>query len=256
MSPLASHSPELTTTSADGWTLHVADEIDSTNNAARHLPAWHALRARLQTAGRGRTGRAWVSDDGGLWISAVLPCPGDRAPWSILPLAAGWAIIQALQEFGARDLRLRWPNDIMVGARKLAGILVERYHSDTAVIGLGLNVFNQPATADATLAGQTVQLADLAPGAYTLDDVASLVLRSIRTAHALVRDGRFSSIADSLNAAWSHPRPVEITLTQRAEPFTGTFHGIDAAGRLRLTSERHGSDCYDAAQVSLLRELA
>lgn len=235
--------------------MHVAGEIDSTNAAARQLPAWHAIRARIQTDGRGRTGRHWVSDEGGLWISAVLPCPGERAKWSILPLAAGWAIIQALDGLGAHGLRLRWPNDIMVGTRKLAGLLVERYQPDTATIGLGINVFNEPEAANESLAGQTARLSDLAPGAYTLDDVARLVLRSIGHAHARVREDRFREIADALNAHWSRPRAVEVTLTHRGQTFAGTFHGIDELGRLRLSTERLGSQCYDAAQISLLREL-
>lgn len=255
MSTQASIPAELPSFSAEGWTVHVAGELDSTNTIARQLPAWSAVRARIQTGGRGRTGRHWVSDEGGLWLSAVLPCPGNRSKWSILPLAAGWAIIGALHELGARALRLRWPNDIMSGPRKLAGLLVERYNPETAVVGLGINVFNTPESADTGLAGATARLADLAPGSYTLDDVARLILRSIGHAHALIRDDRFREIADALNLHWARPREVSVTLTARGETFTGTFHGIDEHGRLRLTTERCGCRCYDAAQIALLREI-
>lgn len=255
MSTSVSLPPGLTTTLTEGWTVHLANALDSTNSVARHLPAWNAVRARQQTAGRGRTGRAWVSDEGGLWISAVLPCPGDRAKWAILPLAAGWAIIGALEELGAGGLRLRWPNDIMAGPRKLAGLLVERYQPDTAVVGLGINVFNSPESTDASLAGATVRLADLVTAPCTLDDAARLVLRSIGHAHALIRDGRFREIAAALNAHWSRPRAVSVTLTERGQSFTGTFHGIDEVGRLQLITDRFGSRSYDAAQISLLREL-
>lgn len=240
---------------SEGWTVHLLGEIGSTNSAARSLPAWHALRARIQTDGRGRTGRPWTSDDGGLWLSAVLPCPGTRPKWAILPLAAGWAIVGALRELGARDLRLRWPNDIMAGPRKLAGLLVERYHTDTAVIGIGINVFNSPESADPALGGVTARLADLVSGGYTLDDVARLVLRSIGRAHALIHDDRFREIADDLNLQWAKPREVAVTLTERNQKFTGSFHGIDENGRLRVTTERFGCRAYDAAQIALLREL-
>lgn len=240
---------------SDGWTLRVVNEIDSTNTGARTLAAWQALRAGIQTGGRGRTGRPWTSDPGGLWISAVLPCPGERSQWAILPLAVGWASINTLQELGARDLRLRWPNDIMVGRRKLAGLLVERYQPDSAVVGIGINVFNVPESADPALAGITARLADLVPGGYTLDDIARLVLRSIGHAHALIRDGRFAEIAHELNRHWSRPRSVAVTLTGSDQPLTGTFSGIDAQGRLRLTTTNFGSSYYDAAQISLLREL-
>lgn len=234
----------------------IADEVDSTNAVARTLPAWHAVRARRQTGGRGRTGRHWVSDEGGLWISAVLPCPGSRSRWAILPLAVGWAVIGAMHELGAHHLRLRWPNDIMSGPRKLAGLLVERFHPDTAVVGIGINVFNSPESASDALAGVTARLADLVPGSYTLDDVARIVLRSTGHAHALIRDDRFREIADALNAQWSlRPRQVAVTLSGRGETFTGTFHGIDQSGRLRVTTDRFGSRAYEPAQIDLLREV-
>jgi BirA family biotin operon repressor/biotin-[acetyl-CoA-carboxylase] ligase len=239
----------------DGWTLHVIEQVGSTNTAARTLSAWHALRANTQTEGRGRTGRPWTSDQGGLWISAVLPCPGERSRWAILPLAAGWAIIAALRELGARDLRLRWPNDIMVGSRKLAGLLVERYHADSAVIGIGVNVFNAPESASPDLSGITARLADLVPGGYTLDDITVLVLRCIREAHGLIRDNRFAEIARDLNRHWAKPRRVAVTLTGSDQPLSGTFSGIDPSGRLHLTTADFGGCYYDAAQISLLREL-
>lgn len=240
---------------SEGWTIHTASEIGSTNSAAAHLPAWHAVRARVQTDGRGRSARSWVSDEGGLWLSAVVPCPGGRAKWAILPLAAGWAIMGALKELGARDLRLRWPNDIMAGRRKLAGLLVERFNGSTAVVGIGLNVFNCPEEIEPALVGATARLADLAPGAYTLEDIARLVLRSIGRAQALIRDDSFRQIADELNVHWTEPRLVAVTLTGRGHTFAGLFHGIDEQGRLLLATDRAGRCAYDAAQVALLREL-
>lgn len=255
MTPVAASFVESSLASCEGWTVHVAHEIGSTNSAAARLPAWHAVRARLQTDGRGRTGRAWISDEGGLWLSAVLPCPGNRARWSILPLAAGWAIVAALKELGAPGLRLRWPNDIMVGRRKLAGLLVERYNADTAVVGVGMNVHNLPEEAEPALAGATARLADLVPGGYTLDDLARLLLRSIGRAHAMIRNDEFRLIADELNVQWSQPRLVSLTLTGRSHTFTGLFTGVDHAGRLLVSTERFGTRAYDASQVALLREL-
>jgi birA, biotin-[acetyl-CoA-carboxylase] ligase region len=252
---LATASTETSIFRHEGWTLHTTHEIGSTNSAAAKLPAWHAVRADLQTDGRGRTGRRWVSDEGGLWLSAVVPCPGQRSRWAILPLAAGWAIIGALRDLGATDLRLRWPNDIMHGRRKLAGLLVERYTADTAVIGIGLNVFNYPALEEPALEDVTTRLSDLIPGAYTLDDLTRIILRSIRRTHAMIREEGFRHVADQLNLHWSEPRLVSITLNQRADTFAGLFHGIDSSGRLRITTERYGRCTYDASQVSLLREL-
>jgi BirA family biotin operon repressor/biotin-[acetyl-CoA-carboxylase] ligase len=238
----------------DGWSLHTAKELCSTNSAAARLPAWHAVRADTQTNGRGRTGRSWISDQGGLWLSAVLPCPNTSAQWSLLPLAAGWAIMGALKDLEAAGLRLRWPNDIMAGRRKLAGLLVERYAPDTAVIGIGLNVLNSPESFDSSLASTTTRLADLVPSVCELDDLTHLVLRSIRRAHTLVLQGKFRVIADDLNTQWSIPRLVAISLNGHAHPFTGLFTGIDNEGRLQVTTD-YARTCYEPSQVALLREL-
>ena len=240
----------------EGWRLHEFEEIGSTNTRAGSLPAWSAIRADIQTGGRGRTvDRKWVSDRGGLWLSAVLPCPGARAKWEILPLAAGWAIIGALREAGMPDLRLRWPNDLMLGQRKLAGLLVERYRNDTAVVGVGLNVLNHPEFEDPALEGKTACLADLMPEPCTVEGTTRLVLRALRRMHGLLLDDGFRTISDDLNYSWGQPRRVEVTLTGRAHTFEGLFQGIDQQGRLRLATAREGSRTYDASQVALLREL-
>lgn len=230
--------------------------LDSTNTRAGTAPAWTAVRAATQSAGRGRTrGRRWISDAGGLWLSAVVPCPGPRADWEILPLAAGWALLGVLRELGVADVRLRWPNDLMAGRRKLAGLLVERYTADTAVIGIGLNVFNQPERADPSVADLTARLADLSPGVGSLDEITALILRALRRMHEVLLRRGFADIAAELNVAWSKPRRVALTLQGHASPFDGHFQGIDAQGRLRVTTEAAGPCAYDATQVALLREL-
>lgn len=238
------------------WRLSVLPETASTNIIAARLPAWHAVRATVQTDGRGRTGRHWVSDTGGLWLSAVLPCPGPREPWATLPLAAGWAIISALSSLGARELRLRWPNDIMAGNRKLAGLLVERHNADTAVVGIGLNVFNEPETAEPALRNATLRLADIVPlGNRSIDDIAMLVLRSLAEAHErLARDG-FAPIATDLNHAWTEPRLVALTLAGSTAAVIGLFLGIDSHGHLRLRARDGHIHTYDSHRVALLREL-
>ena len=240
----------------NGWMLDVVPSTTSTNALAARLPAWHAVRADTQTAGRGRTGRHWVSDRGGLWLSSVLPCPGPRATWELLPLAAGWALIAALAELGAENLRLRWPNDILCGPRKLAGLLVERHTADTAVVGIGLNVFNHPETAAAELAGATTRLADLAPvGNHSLDDIAGVVLRALAVAHGALASGDFPLVAEELNRSWREPRQVALTLADEARPATGVFLGIDTQGHLRLRREDGTVQTYDSHRVALLREI-
>jgi BirA family biotin operon repressor/biotin-[acetyl-CoA-carboxylase] ligase len=132
-----------------GRTVHFFEELDSTNDRARELAedgaaAGELVVAELQRHGRGRRGRTWHSAPGeNLTFSLVLR-PGlalSRAPE--LTLAAGVALCEVLRE-GAFDARLKWPNDVWIGERKVGGILTEtagdqgglRY----AVMGIGLNV--------------------------------------------------------------------------------------------------------------------
>ena len=145
---------------SDGWAVHEVPVTASTNLAAATLPVWEAMRADRQTAGRGRFQRGWVSDEGGLWLSAVVPAGADAAA---LPLAVGLAVCDSLRSLGLKRFRVRWPNDILVDDRKLAGLLVERFHPVAAVAGIGINVLNHPENCDPELKNQTVRLADLIP---------------------------------------------------------------------------------------------
>ena len=87
------------------------------------------------------------ADSVGVYVTLVgvynLPLdPGVKRHWGVLPLVAGAAVIEALKDFHIQGLRLRWPNDVLVGRAKLAGILVERPSANMASIGIGVNMFN------------------------------------------------------------------------------------------------------------------
>lgn len=240
----------------DGWQLHEFATLPSTNPIAGALPPWHAVRADVQTGGRGRTGRVWVSDAGGLWLSAVLPAPGPRKKWSILPLGAGWAVIEALRGLGIEGLRLRWPNDILHGRRKLAGLLVEQYQPETVVVGVGINISNRPDTLESALAGHIVGVTELAARPVTLDEIARLTLGAFRRLQTLVEQDRFAEIVEDINFRWGDPRRVHLTLNNRPEPLAGTFRGVDPEGRLSFTDDEGNSLVLEASQVALLREIA
>ena len=119
---------------------------DSTNSRARELaeagaPGGTVVTAGEQTAGRGRQGRSWTAPAGGALLYSAIVRPLERRH-ALLPLAAAVAACEAaeLLEDGV-ECRIKWPNDIWVGERKLAGILIEARPQDGwAVIGVGLNL--------------------------------------------------------------------------------------------------------------------
>jgi BirA family transcriptional regulator, biotin operon repressor / biotin---[acetyl-CoA-carboxylase] ligase len=127
-----------------GPLVHV-DLIGSTNDRAHELatagaPAGTVVVAEQQTAGRGRQGRRWSAPAGrGLTVSAIVRRPAPQL--ETLPLATAVAVCDACEAVAPVTCRIKWPNDVWVDGRKLAGILIEaRPLEDWAVVGIGVNV--------------------------------------------------------------------------------------------------------------------
>lgn len=236
-----------------GWELLEFGVVDSTNFVAAQLGAWQAVRADTQTAGRGRFQRSWVSDTGGLWLSAVVPTGVDRSRWQALPLVAGLAVIQSLKGVGVASARLRWPNDIIVNERKLAGLLVDTFKPQLAVIGLGVNVTNQPAAQDPALKETSIRLADLVAPPPSLANLTQAILASLKLAMDVMVQVGFSALQPRINELWGGSRPVTIDLDGVKR--SGLFTGIDEAGRLLLRDDTLGAAAFEPHQVRLLREL-
>lgn len=157
----------------DGQVIHAAT-LGSTNTwALEHLAELQEgdlVHATVQTAGRGRFERAWLAVPGKcLALSLVLKHTAWIPLGSNLGQVAAWALVEMLAEFGLRGF-LKWPNDVMVDDRKIAGILVERgLVADGFVVGIGLNVnvtaaefrqngLDRPATSLAEAAGHTFDM--------------------------------------------------------------------------------------------------
>lgn len=122
--------------------IHRFSSVSSTQDEARRLleageaSVGHVVVADEQTAGRGRFGRAWTSPCGGLYATFLVPStPG-------IALFAGVAAARALERFGVA-VGLKWPNDVLVEGKKLAGILIEA-DRDLALVGVGLNIDEPP----------------------------------------------------------------------------------------------------------------
>ncbi|KUH57797.1 hypothetical protein AUL39_08870 [Tractidigestivibacter scatoligenes] len=131
----------------------IVDVTESTNNDVMRLGregASHgaAVAARRQTLGRGRRGHVWVSPKGGLYFSVLVRPQVPRASFSAIPAACGLGVLDACHALGARDVALKWPNDIIAltgekDGSKLGGILVEVGESAAgafAVCGIGVNL--------------------------------------------------------------------------------------------------------------------
>lgn len=133
-----------------GKSVHVFQEIGSTNTEAMRMAAKGAeegtlLVAETQTGGKGRLGRKWFSPPGvNLYLSLILRPRIDCAQATILTLLAGIAVAHAIRERSQLTVRLKWPNDVLISEKKVAGILAELAADGQAIkhmiLGIGLNV--------------------------------------------------------------------------------------------------------------------
>jgi BirA family transcriptional regulator, biotin operon repressor / biotin---[acetyl-CoA-carboxylase] ligase len=209
---------------------------DSTNARARELAARGAphgtvVTAAEQSAGRGRQGRTWTGPAGRALLCSVLV----RDPPRLLPLATGVAVAEIV----GPEARLKWPNDVLVDGRKVAGILVEaRLQDRWAVVGIGLNV----AVRDADFPPEVRERAGtlgLEPSA--IEPTLDALLRTLERWLATESDAVLEAVRgrDALLG-----RPVHWGGR------TGTAAGIDGDGRLVVRTEE-GEVRLDAGEVHL-----
>jgi len=143
--------------------------------AAQDAPTGTVVIAEEQTAGRGRDGRTWHSPPGGVWLGMLLR-PA-RADLGVMSVRVGLAVADAVDALlGRIETRLKWPNDVLLGEGKVAGILCEgRWHGDTLnwlAVGVGVNVRN---VIPAPVARRAVALGEWLPGVRRLDLLDRLV---------------------------------------------------------------------------------
>jgi BirA family biotin operon repressor/biotin-[acetyl-CoA-carboxylase] ligase len=159
----------------------------------------------------------------------------------------------ALRSLGVNELRVRWPNDVLVGQRKLAGLLIDHFGPDRSVVGVGINVTNHPEQQAGDLAGQVARLADLASNTPTLEQLTRTVLTSLEKTLALLEMRGPEVLLPRINALWETSPEVQLDLD--GAMCTGQFQGVDDAGRLLLRIATGETIFYEPHQVRLLREL-
>ena len=226
------------------WKLHHRAETVSTNLDARAGAAFDAFTADYQTAGRGRLDHSWHSPRGeNLILSAVLPVEGATAEEvATLPLVAGLAVARALAAFLPAEARtgLKWPNDILVNGRKLAGILCER-QDDRVIVGIGANVgtrdFPPELAARATSLALLLGEGGAVPGVGT---VTNRVLAALARAFAAWQTQGFASLMPEISALdLLRGKTVSVLQTDADDrPLTGLAEGIAENGSLLVSGRR------------------
>ena len=144
-------------------------EVESTNDVAREwalagAPSGALVVAARQTRGRGRRERRWLSPAGGLYTSFVLRPEGPPTQAPVLAMIGALAAYRALVKVGVNELRIKWPNDVLCGGRKIGGVLIEpRVGGDRiefVVMGIGVNVARLPADCPSELRAASTSCAE------------------------------------------------------------------------------------------------
>jgi BirA family transcriptional regulator, biotin operon repressor / biotin---[acetyl-CoA-carboxylase] ligase len=228
----------------------------STNDEAARLARAGASHgtvviAERQTNGRGRDGRVWESPAGGLYMSAVLRPPMPIVDVPPMTLAIGIGVCEAIRTTGAAAV-LKWPNDVLVDGRKLAGVLVEAQSQgnrlEAVIVGIGINLTNE---LPAAVSESAITLAE---AAGTTVDREPFVERLL--AHVERWVDRYVSVGiEPIIPAWQERMAVGLhaRATINGASLTGCVAGLDADGALLLRDETGNVHRVRSGDVEVLR---
>ncbi len=225
-------------------------QIDSTHAQAKRLIASHRgekmlVVAQTQTAGRGRGDRPWQSPLGGAWWSLAWPtnAPADR--YTAVPLIAGWAVLQALKPRlgnSAHQLQIKWPNDVLLEEKKIAGVLSECIApppsdpglNPTLIVGVGVNANFHAAKLGDPLRYPATTLMDVLGRETDLQPLITHATANLcQGIEQLEQHGLQPSLVQAIEAhlAW---KGTKVSLRIGGREVSGVCDGLDPAGRLRL----------------------
>jgi BirA family biotin operon repressor/biotin-[acetyl-CoA-carboxylase] ligase len=228
-------------TKAIGRGLRILAQVGSTNDVAlaagrERAPDGFAVLADRQTAGRGRLGRSWESPPGlGIYTSVLLRphVPPVQAP--LLTLAVGIAVAETVQEVTGLLPRLKWPNDIQLDCRKIAGILVEggtlEGRLGEVVVGVGINVNQETADFPAELADSATSLRLVLGRPVGRADLVAGLYNTLEHWYGLFCDGEWCTILDR-GRQWSALLGQPVEVRSGAEPWWGLAWDLDRDGAL------------------------
>lgn len=244
---------------SDAFDIHVTDSVGSTNNALMAAALEGAadgtvLCAEHQPAGKGRRGRQWHAVLGGsLTFSVLWRFDGGLQSLAGLSLAVGLAVARAVNRHSRHTARLKWPNDVLVDYRKLAGILVEvqgdMHGAAFAVVGIGLNV-NLSETQRDRVDQAVVDLAEMGVRAGRNQLLADC-LRELHEVLTVFRQHGFTALREDWMALDAYADKPVALLLPNAQGVHGVAAGVDETGAFLLRDGRSVINAYSGGEISL-----
>ena len=244
---------------AQYYRLQILDATDSTNSVLMHAaeagaPDGNVVCAEYQFAGRGRRGRQWHSILGGsLTFSVLWRFEEGIAALVGLSLAVGVAMARALNRFTRYPVKLKWPNDVLVDYRKLAGILVEIQGDiqgpSFAVVGIGLNV-NLPAAHRDSIDQAVIDLEEMQVHIDRNLLLASCLVE-LKAVMDVMREQGFKGLRDEWETHHAHAGQAVSLLLPDRQTVTGIALGVDATGAFLLQSGDGACSAYNSGDIRL-----
>ena len=237
----------------------VFDAVDSTNTvAAEHARSGAAeglcILARQQSAGRGRHGRAWISEpDSGLYFSIILRPKIEPRFITLITLMAGVAAYDTIAEYGVEP-DIKWVNDILVREDKICGILAESIETRTGsavILGIGINLTSSSFPDDLRASATSIEMdtgKKIAPA-----EIAAHLTRHLTPFYKLLSDGAYGAIIDHWRQRSSYYSEKAVRIESHGETFAGVSDGLEPNGALRVRMDDGSVRIVDSADVSRLR---
>ena len=229
-----------------GTRFHYFQELDSTNNYARRLAEDGAQEgevviAEQQSGGRGRLGRTWVSPPyDNLYFSVILRPKLAAIDAPQLTLMAGVALADAIADFISKPPVIKWPNDILVDGKKLAGVLTESSCTGTriefVIVGIGINVNFARESMPDSIRKQATSLLIAGQQIISREDFLRRLIHDLDRCYGMLQDGGFAALAPSWEARFGlRGRRVRVQMLD--EMWVGRARGIDRDGALLVEKE-------------------
>jgi len=223
-------------------TMELAHEL-----AARGEPEGTLVWALRQEQGRGRLGRHWASPEGGAYYSLILRPVRSAVDAPQIALIAGLSVAEAIRDAACVYPSIRWPNDLLLGGKKLSGILVES-KDGAVIVGVGINV----TTESTHLPPEATSLVASGAAHCSLEDLIGGCCRRMSQWYDVWQRESFAPIREALRP-WMglFGRPVQIAAG--SVRFQGTANDVDETGRLVVRLDSGVLRSFEAGDVTLLR---
>jgi BirA family biotin operon repressor/biotin-[acetyl-CoA-carboxylase] ligase len=248
---------------AYGWSVNSLDSVDSTQAVAARMAERGASHgtvvvAASQSFGKGRLGRAWISPVGGLYMSIVLR-PGRQEGLQLLPLIGAFATSECMRTRYGLDSLLRWPNDVTIRARKVAGAIADSTFSgeDVAfvILGVGVNC-NLTSESLGDLASSSTTLRDELSSRVDIDEFRDGVLDSLAALYSRWESGDRTLLRERTKQFSTVGKRIGLRLRDGGRIVTGTAIDIAEDGSLIARVDTDGTVVFSVDDVERLAEIS